>query len=389
MFPSLSEGEFKPGGHGLSSCFLEFGVHQKGPNLMARQKNPLRERGVNSSDIARRVGLSRTTVSYVLNNRQDVSIPEATRAKVLAAAKRLGYRPNSIARSLVRGKTSTIGVIVPSLELSSTADAVDGIEAECSRKGHRILLAYSHNDPDVEAEQARMLLEHRVDGIIGVVGYRTLAGTKRWLQEADAEQVPCVVADSSVPGVQVDYVVGDDRSGAFTAVTHLHRLGHRRIAHLSAGELGSPACERREGYRAALLAAGIAIDPKLVAGSSFEPEDAAVAMVGLLELPKPPTAVFAADDMMAAVAIDVIRDRGLRVPQDLAVVGFNDMRLARFLRLTTVRLLARERGRLTINRLFARMMDPHLPKEGIVVPTQLVVRESCGAALPAAAPSMK
>ena len=204
--------------------------------------------------------MSRTTVSYVLNGRQDVPIPETTRAKVLAAASKLGYRPNGIARSLVQGRTSTIGVIVPALEVSSTADTINGIEVECSRRGYRILLAYSHNDPDVEVQQARLLLEHRVDGIICVVGYRSLAGTGRWVAEAIKEQVACVIVDSSVPGVAVDYVVGDDRSGAFAAVSHLLRLGHRRIAHLSAGTRGSPACERREGYRAAILAASVAVD---------------------------------------------------------------------------------------------------------------------------------
>jgi DNA-binding LacI/PurR family transcriptional regulator len=338
-----------------------------------------RKRAVNSSDVAQLAGLSRTTVSYVLNGRQDVPIPESTREKVLAAAKRLGYRPNGIARSLVQGRTSTIGAIVPALELSSTADTIGGIEGECSRRGYGMLLGYSHNDPDVEVRQARLLLEHRVDGIICVVGYRSLTGTGRWVPEAIKEQVACVIVDSNVPGVAVDYVAGDDRSGAFAAVSHLLRLGHRRIAHLSAGPRGTPALERREGYRAALAAASLAVDEQLIVGDSFEPADAATAMTHLLNLPKPPTAVFAADDVMAAAAIEVIRRRGLRVPQDVAVVGFNDSVLAQYLHLTTVRLSGHDRGRLAIERLFARMKNPHLPREGIIVPTQLVVRDSCGA----------
>jgi LacI family transcriptional regulator len=335
-------------------------------------------RGVNSLDVARMVGLSRTTVSYVLNGRRDVSIPAETRAKVFAAAKKLGYRLNGIARSLVRGKTSTVGVIVPVLELSSTAETVNGIESECSKRGYRILLAYSHNDPDVEIEQARLLLEYRVDGIICVVGYRSLSGTGQWVQEATEEEVTCIILDSSVPGVSVDYVVGDDRAGASAAVSHLLRLGHRRIAHLSAGTRGVPACERREGYRDALLAAGVAIDEQLIVGDTFEPGDAAISMTALLDLPEPPTAVFAADDLMAAAAIEAARRRGRRVPQDLAVVGFNDIALAEHIHLTTVRLSAQDRGRMAIDRMFARLENPDLPKGGIIVPTQLVIRESCG-----------
>jgi DNA-binding LacI/PurR family transcriptional regulator len=325
------------------------------------------------------VGLSRTTVSYVLNDRQDVAIPETTRSKVMAAARKLGYRPNSVARSLVQGKTSTIGVIVPVLEFSSTADTVNGIEVGCSENGYRMLLAYSHNKPDLEVQQARLLLQHRVDGIICVVGYLTLAGTCRWVVEAAKENLACVIVDSDVPRTSLDYVVGDDCNGAYAAVSHLIKLGHRRIAHLSAGRRGSPACERRNGYCAALSAAGIAIDERLIVGETFDPDDAARAMAGLLDLNPPPTAVFAADDLMAAAAIEVIRQRGLRVPQDVAIIGFNDITLARYLHLTSVRLSAEERGRLAIERLFARMRNPRLPRTGIIVPTQLVVRGSCGA----------
>jgi DNA-binding LacI/PurR family transcriptional regulator len=335
-------------------------------------------RKINSIDVARKVGLSRTTISYVLNGRSDVSIPEATRARVLNAAAKLGYRPNSIARSLVRGKTSTIGVIVPVLESSLTADVVNGIEGECSRKHYRILLAYSHNDPEIEIQQANLLLEHQVDGIICVVGYRSLSGTGRWLADAGRDRVPCVVVDSTIPGVSVDTVIGDDRRGAHAAVMHLVGLGHKRIAHLSAGKRGAPACERREGYRQALTAAGLAIDPKLIVGNSFEPADATDGTNELLDLSGPPSAIFAADDSMAAAAIEVIRRRGLRVPEDMAVVGFNDITLAQFLRLTTVRLCAQERGRLAIDRLFQRLQDPQLPRQRMVVPTELVVRKSCG-----------
>ena len=346
----------------------------------------LRKRAVSSSDVARKVGLSRSTVSFVLNNRQDISIPPATRRRVLRAAAELGYRPNAIARFLAKGRTSTIGVIVPAVELSSSADILSGVEAGCSRENHRMLLAYSHNDPDREVQQAELLLEHRVDGIICVVGYLSLLGTGQWVRRAQEAQVPCIILDSSVPGVEVDYVVGDDRLGAIAAVNHLIRLGHRSIGHLSAGDLSLPARERREGYLAALTAAGIQVDPSLIAGNSFEPGAGAAAMAALLSLSKPPTAVFAADDLMAASAIEVCLQSAVRVPEDLAVVGFNDTVLAQYLHLTTVHLSALERGQLAIQRLFARIENPYLPVEGITVPTRLVIRQSCGARLASTPP---
>ena len=337
-----------------------------------------RKRKASSIDVARRAGLSRTTVSYVLNGRTDVSIPEATRQRVRVAAAELGYRPHGIARSLVSGNTQTVGVIVPALERSFTADVVNGIEVECAVLNYRLLLVYSHNDAEVEGQQAQLLLEHRVDGVVCVAGEHSIAGTDSWLAEALAEQVACVVVDDSTSELPVDYVVSDDRNGAMTAVAHLIRLGHRRIAHLCAVKRSSPARERRDGYQAALMGAGLEVDEELIVGETFDPGRAAAGMAGLLDLPDPPTAVFAANDYMAAAAIEMAEKRGRRVPGDLAVVGFSDFGLAEYLHLTTVRRSPRHMGKRAVERLFARIENPHLPQEGIVVPTNMIVRESCG-----------
>lgn len=336
---------------------------------------------ISSFDVARRAGLSRTTVSYVLNRRSDVSIPQATRDKVLQAARELGYRPNGIARSLVSGRTYTIGVIVPVLESSFTSDVVNGVEAVCSERQYRLLLAYSHNDPQRERKQAQLLLEHRVDGLIFIPGYRTLPAAYRWLREALAENVPCAIVDDSSSGLPVDYVVSDDRNGATTAVGHLIRLGHRRIGHLCAGDVGSPARERRAGYCAALKAGGLEPAPNLIVGSSFDPASAAASMLQLLDQPEPPTAVFAANDLMAITAIEKVKERGLRVPQDVAFIGFSDFALSQYLNLTTVHRGPAEMGKRAAERLFERIENPHLKPEGRVVPTHLIVRESCGARL--------
>jgi DNA-binding LacI/PurR family transcriptional regulator len=320
-------------------------------------------RKTSGRDVARLAGVSRTTVSYVLNGRADTAIPEATRQRVLRAAAQLGYRPNGVARSLVSGKTQTIGVIVPVLNSSFSAGIVNGIQQICSRGSlpYRMLLAYSHNDADEEVRQAQMLLEHRVDGLICVAGEHSVVGTTRWLVDAVKEGVPCVVVDDRVPGCAVDYVVSDDFNGARFAVEHLIGLGHRRIAHLSAGTDSSPARERLEGYRAALTAASIAVDERLIAGDSFDPGNAPRAMEYLLDLPEPPTAVFAANDFMAAAAFEA------------------DVSPAEYLRLTTVHQAPEELGRRATERLFERMENPELPPEGIVIPTHLVVRQSCGA----------
>jgi LacI family transcriptional regulator len=337
------------------------------------------KRRISSHDVAHHAGVSRATVSFVLNGRTDLRIAAETRERVLRAASELGYRPNGVARSLVRGKTQTIGVIVPRLDSSFTADIVNGIQEACAGRDYRVLLAYSLHAPDVEAKEAYVLLEQRVDGILCVAGHRTLDETHRWLAQALAEHVPCVLVKQHLPDLAVDYVVSDDDHGARAAVKHLLHLGHRRIGHLSAGTRASSARERDAGYRAALADAGVAVDESLIAGGSYRPESATAGMTTLLQLPEPPTAVFAANDSMAAAALEVATQRGLRVPEDVALVGYGDVSMARYLRLTTVHQPAKRMGLRAAERLFDRLEDPDLPPEGIVLPTRLVVRATCGA----------
>lgn len=333
-------------------------------------------RAVSSADVARHAGVSRTTVSFVLNGRTDMVIPEETRARVLRSAQELRYRPNSLARSLVRGRTQTVGLIVPGLDSSFTASIVSGVQEELGRHNYRILLGHSQHDPDIEAKQVALLLEHRVDGLICVVGEGTTERMGQWIDEIVGQGVACVLIDDRTFGDRVDCVVTDDRDGAFQAVSHLIALGHRRIGHLSAGFQVSSAKDRHRGYEAALAAAGLPRDAALAAGGTFEMGAAAVE--ALLDLPEPPTALFAANDYMAAEALEVVRLRKRRVPDEIAVVGYGDTRVGRYLHLSTVRQDPPCLGRVAARRLLARFVDSRLPPEVIVLPTELLVRESSG-----------
>jgi DNA-binding LacI/PurR family transcriptional regulator len=329
-------------------------------------------------DVAERAGVSNTTVSFVLNGRMDFSIPDTTRERILKAAAELGYRRNGIARSLARGKSQLAGVLVPGLEESFTAEIVNGIQEAADALDYRMLLSFSRRSEEEEARQARLLLDHRVDGLVCVANAATVGGTEGWLTDALRQGVACVVVDDEVPGQPVDHVVTDDRTGAMAAVRHLVELGHRRIAHLSGDRGSSTARERSSAYRAALAAAGIPVEESLIVGDSFSPSSAAAATRMLLELPDPPTAIFAANDHLAAMAIEVARARGVSAPGEPAVVGFGDLSCLWELELTTVHQPAREMGRLAMERLLHRLEEPDLPAQGIVVPTHLVYRESCG-----------
>ncbi len=338
----------------------------------------MRQRKPSMVDVARRAGVSQTTVSYVLSGRKDVVIPKATRERIWQAARELGYRPNSLARGLVRGKTQTIGVLMPRMDSSFHALILDGIQEVCTAQDYRLLLADSRHNAELEAKQIDLLLEHRVDGIISIAVAGPASGT--WVRLLREEGVPLVIVDEHTFEGEADCVVSDDVTGARMAVEHLLRLGHRRIVHLSAGADMSASRDRLQGYLTALRNGGIEPRPEWVSGDSFfMPTDRIHQVVAeLLDLPEPPTALFAANDDLAAEAIHVARRRGFRVPDDLAVVGYGNTEVGRHLQLTTVHQDPRLMGKMTAERLFRRLQEPDLPLECIMLPTQLVVRESCG-----------
>lgn len=334
---------------------------------------------IDSFEVARQAGVSRTTVSHVLNNRRDVPIAESTRAHVLAVAAELGYRPNGIARSLMRGRTRTLGVLVPALGLNLVARLVNGIQDACDRHDYRLLVAQGRNDPEVERAQSSLLLEHRVDGLICLPSRHLVEETGAWLSQLAAQGTACVMLDDRTTAPGVDTVLCDDAGGAAATVRHLATLGHRRIAHVSGNLDVRIGRERHAGYQAGLAEMGLEFDPELVVHYSLHQRDVESAFQALRALSQPPTALFATNDYLAAELYWLATRRGLRVPEDLAIVGFGDVGMARNLRLTSVRHPAQAMGEQAVERLLARLTEPDLPPAEILLPTQLIIRETCGA----------
>lgn len=330
-------------------------------------------------DVARAAGVSPATVSLVLNDRRHVAIPEPTRERVREAAKKLGYRPNRLASSLLRGRTQTVGVVLPSLASSYVANLAEGIQAAAWDRDHRVLLAHTRYEPDVEARQLDLLLDHQVDGVIIITGERTIGDLPRRLDTLARAGVPCVVADEASVAERVDCVVSDDLAGARQAVTHLIELGHKRIAHLGAGQLTSSARDRLAGYRAALAEAGLPCQRCWIAGERYLDGDPAGVMRQLLASASPPTAVFAANDRLLAESLPMLRSLSLRIPEDLALVGYADYDFAAYLGFTTVDQQPREMGRQALLRLLERIADPSLKPLVHRLAPRLVVRSSSGA----------
>ncbi len=331
--------------------------------------------------IAEEAGVSRTTVSLVLNDVPGVHISPETRQRIIEVARRLNYYPDAAARTLVSGRTHTIGFVLCQSPDRIFADAflpevLRGVGDAMQENGFRVLI---HSVEDVSAPEAYIGLvrEKHTDGII-------LSGPR-----SDDEQLPRLKAEGfpmvllgQLPGSGIPFVDVDSVGAAKQAVKHLVGLGHRRIGMITNASLAYTAArDRLAGYRQALEEAGLSFDEELVRYGDFREESGRVAMDQLLDLPDPPTAVFVASDLVAFGALVAIKGRGLRVPHDVAVVGFDDVQLAHYVDppLTTVRLPAYKLGYGAAMLLTQLIGGRPVEKREILLQTELIVRQSCGA----------
>jgi LacI family transcriptional regulator len=323
-------------------------------------------------DVAQLAGVSISTVSHVVNNSRGVS--DVARTQVEQAMAQLDYRPNALARSLRRQQTHSLGMIVPDNANPFFAEIARAIEDRGFDHGYSIILCNSDGNLQKQAAYVNLLVERRVAGILFVA-----AGVSTELvDDLQRQRVPLVVIDREVPGVAVDTVQTNHQQGGQLATEHLIALGHRRIGCIAAGSDLSPGAERLAGYRDALAAHGLAYDAALVISGDFQFASGYWAMEQFLALAERPTAVFACNDLMAVGAIRAATAAGLRVPADLAIVGFDDIPLASYTNppLTTIHQPKREIGRQAIEMLLARINRPDAPPRSIRLETELIVRQS-------------
>ncbi|MBL9174867.1 MAG: LacI family DNA-binding transcriptional regulator [Verrucomicrobiales bacterium] len=329
-----------------------------------------------SRDVARAAGVSPATVSLVMNGRTHIALSESTRARVRDAAERLGYRPNQVARNLLTGRTRTLGLLLPSLASSFVARIADGVQREAGDRDQHVLLAHTRRDPAFEQRQIEMLLQHQVEGLVIVASEETLPSLESRLDVLEQAGVPCVVIDDHTHVDRVDCVVSDDRQGAEAAVAHLIHAGHRRIAHWGAGDATSSARDRLGGYRTALRRARIPFSASLVLGDSFRSAPAPEVVRQWLARRNPPTALFAANDRHLAECLPVFRDLRIRIPEDLALVGYANYDFAAYLDLTSVDQDPTALGKAATRRLLDRIASPRMKPSRMDLPTRLVVRGS-------------
>ncbi|MBI4889457.1 MAG: LacI family DNA-binding transcriptional regulator [Acidobacteria bacterium] len=322
-------------------------------------------------DIARLANVSHSTVSRALAGSSLVN-PE-TAGKIRKIAEQTGYRPSAAARSLVTSRSATIGVVVTTIADPFAAEVVLGIEDAANEHNYSVILANSNALPEREVKVVRSFEERRVDGII-VTSSRVGATYAETLSQT---QVPIVLLNNQHPSEFMHSVMIDNFEASRELMRYLIGLGHRRIAYIGDRYGYQSDTERFGGYRAALEGAGLGLNKSYVMLGDGKPEEGGEAAAALLELRPRPTAIFCYNDMTALGALKAITERGLRVPADISVAGFDDLFLARysFPPLTTVRQPMREMGRLALETL-VQLCDGGESQPFVQVAGELIVRES-------------
>lgn len=351
-----------------------------------RRKVPSPSRRVTGKEVAKMLGISAMTVSRAMNNRG--YIHKKTRQRVIEAARRLGYSPNHIAKSLVLKRTHTIGVVVPEITHSFFPEAIRGIEEVAYKAAYHLILTHSAEDADREIDALRTLESKRVDGIL--ISMAQSVENHKIYKQLIKIGVPIVFFDRCVPGIGASCVSIDDEESAKRITEHLIDHGYQRIAHLSGPSGVSIGRARLNGFKWAFRSRGLQATAELIVESGFHESGGYEAMKRLLALPKHlwPRAVVAVNDPAAFGAIKAIQEDQLRIPEDVAIVGFSDDIRAALMPapLTTVRQPAYEVGKRAAQKLLAVIEGKSLTVDEIIVNTEQVIRQSCGCPKTPAAP---
>ncbi len=336
--------------------------------------------GVTIYDLAREARVGIGTVSRCLNNHPSVS-PE-TRARVLAVVKRLNYQPHAYAQRLASRKTNTISAIIPYFLSYFFVQVLQGVQDRAAEMGFDMIL-YGVNRPEqADYYLRRSLNRGHVDGVL----FFSMRFPDSYVAKFQQMELPLVLVDAMHP--QFDSIHVENREGARLATRHLIGLGHRSLAMINASLQTRPAQDRMQGFRDALEEAGFAFSPERVFISEigkldgFNREAGAASMRALLGAQaeaQPVTAAFIASDVQAIGALEVCRENNVRVPEDMAVVGFDDIELAQHARLTTMRQPMHEMGELALDKLLARIKNPQAPPTVTSFMPRLIIRDSSGA----------
>lgn len=328
-------------------------------------------------DIARELNITASTVSRALNDHPRIS--DATKRSVLSVAARLSYQPHRIAAALRNGRSLVIGVIIPMADRSFFGSIVRGVEEVANAANYQVMICQTYEDPRKEAAAVEALLNSRVDGIIASISKAT--EDFRHYQKVKDKGIPLVLFDRTTDQLDVSHVVIDDYLAAYKATEHLIQQGCQRIAHFTNIQKINIYKERLRGYRTALEDHGIPFREELIVESNLQLEDGRSSMQKLLALPVVPDAIFSASDLGAMGALQVLKENNIKVPQDVALVGFSNEPFTMFCDppLTSIDQHCKRMGNaaseIFLEEVMASADRKFIPKK-IVLPAELVIRQS-------------
>lgn len=327
---------------------------------------------VTLKDIGKEVGVSATTVSRALNNKPDISYQ--VKQKIKEVAERLGYSPNALARSLKAKKTSSIGVLIADIADPFFAPIVKGIENTARQMGYSIILCDTGEEYEQEKLALQMMLEKRVDGLL-ITPCQTEYGD---ILELERKKVPFVLLGRHFDVVESDYVIADEIEGAFSATDYLIKKGHKKILFINGPNYISSAKERLVGYKRALQEHAVLFDKSLVKEGALKMEDGYRIMKEILFAGTKFTAVFAYCDFVVLGIMQALEEAKLKIPEDIAIVGYDDVAFARFLQvpLTTVHIPKYELGKEAMKLLREKIEGEIQETQNVVLETKLVIRKS-------------
>jgi len=325
-------------------------------------------------DIARELNISASTVSRALNDNPRISLK--TREKIKDAADKLGYRPNTLASNLRNKKSNTIGIVVPLINRHFFSSVISGVEDIAFGAGYNVVISQSNDQAAKEISIVQSMFSHRVDGLIISIAMQT--NTFDHLKLFSRKNIPLVFFDRVVPGIETDKIVVDDFTGGFRVTQHLIDQGYQRIAHLAGNLNLMTYLDRKRGYMQALHENGIAYDESLVIINTLTSEEGVWAIQQLMSLPHPPDAVFCGNDTTALSSMITLRDRGLRIPQDIGIVGFSNEPFSSVVSpsISTIAQPGFEMGQKAAQMLIRQIETKERDCQTIVLPTELIIRES-------------
>lgn len=325
-------------------------------------------------DVARAAGVSIATVSKVINNTGRIS--DKTRNKVNKVMKELRYQPSMVASALTGKRMNTIGLLIKDLANPFFAEVARAVEDRGQELGFSVVMCSTDNDSEKEAGYIALLKQKKVDGIIVAAGFQN----DTVLKELIRDNFPVALISQEIPELAIDSVAVDDYMGGYQVTSHLVSLGHRDIAMIA--EDGRSSFGRIRGYRQALQDAGIPFDDKRLTTCEATVEEGCRNGGRFLDSAKPPTAIFASNDMLAIGVMEAARQRNVKIPDDLSVVGFDNTILAAFVEppLTSVAQPIQEMGRQVVDFLVQRIENDKKMKQRVVLLPELVIRKSSGPA---------